>query len=244
MNNFKHITYMSNGRSSKVYKAFSVEMNREVVLKVIDKKYTIGAQNEVNILSTISNSSVPRLYEYIHTKKYHIIVMDLCNGQELFSVVNGKAVELTTLKTIFTDIAKTMASIHKNRIVHRDLKLENIIIGKFNYINIVDWGMAMVLPIGTDNCINNKISGTKYYISPEVLDGGRICFANDVWAFGVMIMICLKNIEPFLTIEDVFKMRPIYDGIPVDIISMLKKIFVPYTIRITFAEMLNEPWFK
>jgi calcium-dependent protein kinase len=151
---------------------------------------------EVEILKKLIHPNIMQIFEFFEDKKNFYIITEFCEGGELFD----KIVEKGTLnENEAADIMRQLLSavnyIHSNSIVHRDLKPENILLDtkKQNIIKIIDWGTARFYE---KNKKMNRISGTPYYIAPEVLNE-KYDEKCDVWSCGVIMYILLCGYPPF-----------------------------------------------
>ena len=155
-----------------------------------------------------------------------------------------------TAKVIFKQIIKALQYIHKKKIVHRDIKLDNILIDLTNTIKICDFGVSRILQPGD---IMYEHCGTPAYIAPEIFrDEGYEGYSCDVWSAGVTLYYMLAGIQPFKggKIEEMKKtiLKGIYD--PVEDISpeasdlIEKMLRLDPNKRITVEEILKHPWLK
>jgi calcium-dependent protein kinase len=148
----------------------------------------------------VDHPNIVKFYQVYRDKKYFHIVMELCNGEELFEHLTliGKFSEADAAK-IIKQILSAIKHLHDKNIAHRDLKPENIIFMHThdkNEINIklIDFGLSKIL--SKDKRIMMTKLGTPYYVSPEVLEGiyDKRC---DIWAVGVIAYILLSGTPPF-----------------------------------------------
>ena len=84
--------------------------------------------------------------------------------------------------------------LHNNNIMHRDLKLENLMLGKDGYLKIVDFGLVRVLRQGETS---DSIVGTPAYFAPEILKGERYDKTADFWSVGIIMYQMLTGVLPF-----------------------------------------------
>lgn len=134
-------------------------------------------EQELLVLMECDHPNIVKFYETYMDKKYYHIVMEFCEGGELFEhlISIGKFSEADAA-AIIKQILSAIRHVHEKNIAHRDLKPENIIFEKSssdssNKINIklIDFGLSKLLTI--DNQVMMTKLGTPYYVSPEVLEG-------------------------------------------------------------------------
>ena len=129
-------------------------------------------EREIDILKKTDHPHIIKYYATFHDEKYFHIVMEYCNGGELFErlTTTGKFDESRAKHTI-ENILKAISHLHSKDIIHRDLKPENLLFNKPGdtaEIKLIDFGLAK---FGANkNQLHTKV-GTPYYVSPEVLKG-------------------------------------------------------------------------
>jgi len=93
-------------------------------------------------------------------------------------------------------IARALEYCHRREIIHRDIKLENVMFGKDNQLKLIDFGLSA--NSFTDLSLKDEIVGTPYYVSPEMSEGrGQATQKTDVWSLGVLLYFLLTNEFPF-----------------------------------------------
>ncbi|OMJ77561.1 hypothetical protein SteCoe_22809 [Stentor coeruleus] len=158
-----------------------------------DKKSVI---NEVDILKTLDHPNILKIFEYFEDVRYYYIVMEYCPEGDLFDELErvGKFDEDSAAK-IMNQIFSSVNYIHNKKIVHRDIKLENILISskdKDLHLKLIDFNIATFF-MGKRL---SKFTGTSFYIAPEVIkeNYNEKC---DVWSCGVIMYLLLTGNFPF-----------------------------------------------
>lgn len=151
---------------------------------------------EVIILKRIKHKNVVRLFEYFETDKHLLFVIELCAGGDLLNYVRRRRrLKEDVAKCLFKQIIESLAYIHKKNILHRDIKLDNILLDSEGQVKICDFGVGKIVKKGekmTEQC------GTPAYIAPEILrDQGYYGFAVDIWSAGVVLYAMLYGTVPF-----------------------------------------------
>lgn len=224
------------------------------IIKHIDQEQE-KVQLEVDILSKLSHPNIMHIYEFYKDETQYYIVSEYCKGGDLFEVANEKGPfsEITAANIIRQTLSAICYS-HKNNVVHRDLRPENIMFdekGKNYIIKIIDWGNARYFK---DNKMMTSIDGNPYYMAPEVLSGlyNEKC---DVWSIGVILYILLCGYPPFNGSNDNEIMMNVKKGIvefPKEewgSVSPEAKNLIKKMLAINPRERLNadmclkEPWF-
>ena len=151
---------------------------------------------EVEILKKLVHPNIMQIFEFYEDKKNFYIITEFCEGGELFDKIVEKGyLSESDAAWIMKQLLSAVNYIHSNHIVHRDLKPENILLDtkKDNIIKIIDWGTARFFDKSKKM---NRISGTPYYIAPEVL-AEKYDEKCDIWSCGVIMYILLCGYPPF-----------------------------------------------
>lgn len=153
---------------------------------------------EFAILKQSNHQSVVRLYDTFETTKHICFVMELCAGGDLLTYVRKRR-KLTeeVAKYFFKQLIEGLAYLHHSKlIVHRDIKLDNILLDANGKIKIADFGVSR--QVATDTERMSEQCGTPAYIAPEILrDKGYEGFKVDVWSAGVCLYAMLIGTVPF-----------------------------------------------
>jgi serine/threonine protein kinase len=155
---------------------------------------------ETNLMKKLNHPNITKILELFEDKDYILIIMEYINGGNLFSFVKKRRkVSEKTAKFLFKQIILGIKHIHSHNIVHRDIKLENILIDLNNNIKICDFGIGRVLA-SPDQLLFDQC-GTPMYIAPEILlstkETGYKGFPVDIWSSGIALYILLSGTLPF-----------------------------------------------
>ncbi|XP_068174455.1 serine/threonine-protein kinase 33 isoform X2 [Antennarius striatus] len=164
-------------------------------------------EHEINILAQVNHAHIIHLQEVYCTSKMTYLVTELCAGGELKQLLQRKTffTEDET-RNIVRSLADAVVYLHKRNIIHRDLKLENILVknhdeddnSKIN-IKVTDFGLSVQTEgVGIDN-IMTEACGTLIYMAPEMLSGRGYSQWCDVWSVGVIMYMLLCGETPFVS---------------------------------------------
>ena len=173
-----------------------------IAIKSINKEYLSEEKqrnkimHEVGILLRLRHKSVVKLYETFETRRHIMLVMELCAGGDLLNFVRKrKKLDESVAKVIFKQIIDGIGYIHSKRILHRDIKLDNILLDGKGGVKIADFGVSKAVKKGE---IMFEQSGTPAYIAPEIIrDKGYKGFKADLWSAGVVLFALLYGTVPF-----------------------------------------------
>lgn len=208
------------GASGVVYKATDLSIaNLPVALKVFprtvanDPLSISRISREIEIAYKIRHQNVVRLFECIRDEHYFGFSMEFVEGDTLHTIMNKQGpLPFEKIARYTYQIASGLGAIHEKGVVHRDIKLENIVITKEGLAKIADFGVAgfskglelknkEVSEIEPDKMsktsMHNDVVGTLDYIAPEYLEFGRYDKRADIYALGVLMYEMISGRTPF-----------------------------------------------
>lgn len=191
------------GSYGEVFLCEHLRSNEKRAVKIIKKslirKFYLKKKeilNETIILKNLDHPNILKIFEYFEDEKKFYIVMEYCKDGDLLGELErvGKVNEETCAR-IMRQLMAGVAYIHGKSIVHRDLKLENVLISRFNdeiSIKIIDFNVATYLK---DKKLTS-VAGTAHYMAPEILQNSydEQC---DIWSCGVIMYVLLSHTFPF-----------------------------------------------
>ena len=199
---YKYGRIIGRGAFGKVNIGLNVLTGRIVAIKSFNKKNIINESSkkkilyETNLMRGLFHPSVTKILETFESENYMLIIMEYISGGNLQNFVKKrrKLCEKTA-KILFRQIIQGIKYIHSRGIVHRDIKLENILLDLNNIIKICDFGVGKLIK---PNTILKDQCGTPVYMAPEIIKGeGYHGFPVDIWSAGVALYIMLSGSLPF-----------------------------------------------
>lgn len=145
----------------------------------------------------MQHRNVIRLLETLETKADIFIVMEYASGGDLLSFMKKRrSVNEDEAKVIFRQVVNSVGHCHCRSVLHRDVKLDNILIDSSGRIKLCDFGISRII---TDHReIIREQCGTPAYISPEImLDKGYNGFKSDIWSLGIILFALVCGTLPF-----------------------------------------------
>ena len=186
----------SYGIVQKVRHKESGQIRAMKVFKRYSDSFAISIKEIENLLR-LDHPNIIKMFEYYYDQYNFYMIMEFCNGGELFDKVKEKGGKFKEEEAaiIMRTILKAVAYCHSKKIVHRDLKLENILFKgkKLDNLKIIDFGTGSLL---RENEIFKERIGTAYYIAPEVINR-KYNEKCDMWSLGVILYILLSGKPPF-----------------------------------------------
>jgi MAP/microtubule affinity-regulating kinase len=177
---------------------------RRVAIKIYDKNGLSDPQRkacidrEISIQKSLRHPNIVQLHEAINANNKLFLIMELVKGKSLVSYINskveGKLEELDAMQ-LFTQIAAGISYCHTNNIIHRDIKMANVLIDDEHNVKIIDFGFSVR---SADNHKLKVRCGTSSYMAPEVLMRKEYYGkAADVWSLGVLLFVMLAGRFPY-----------------------------------------------
>ncbi|XP_076879456.1 serine/threonine-protein kinase MARK1 [Brachyhypopomus gauderio] len=199
--NYRLLKTIGKGNFAKVKLARHVLTGREVAVKIIDKTQLNPSSlqklfREVRIMKILNHPNIVKLFEVIETEKTLYLIMEYASGGEVFDylVAHGRMKEKEA-RAKFRQIVSAVQYCHQKRIVHRDLKAENLLLDADMNIKIADFGFSNEFTIG------NKLDtfcGSPPYAAPELFQGKKYDGPEvDVWSLGVILYTLVSGSLPF-----------------------------------------------
>ena len=268
--NFSNFNILKNkqigqGAFSNVYLCENNVDKKNYACKLIPKKTVhengVGLDviyNEISIHEKIIHPNIVRMYNHYENDENIYCFLEYIEGETLYSKIKNNPSGLNEREAfkIFSQIIKAIKFLHNNKIIHRDIKLENFLIKKEKnkeIIKLCDFGWSVQL---TDELPKRVTTcGTFEYMSPELINEEPYDYCIDVWALGVLLYELLHGKTPFSSsdnndFEEIFKnvMKNNFK-IKESVSNNCKKLIMKFLKknpeeRININDVENESWFK
>lgn len=188
------------GAFSSVYKAKHIATNMDVAIKIIPKNILPEKifLRELSIMKTIIHPFCITLYEYFEDENNYNLIMEYVEGKTLLDFLNniGTSSPEYAARHFFCELISALDYLHNTcNIMHRDLKVENIMIDRYNNIRIIDFGLGNV--VDPQNQLLQTTCGSTCYAAPELFLGVPYTNKIDIWSSGVILYALLCGFLPF-----------------------------------------------
>lgn len=248
--NYSIIKLIGEGAFGKVYLANHRLTHTKVVLKTGDKTDP-NLVREVYYHRQFKHPHITRLYEVVVCEGKIWMVLEYCPGRELYDyVLSCGRVPIDEVKKLFAQIASAAFYAHSLNCIHRDLKLENILLDKRRNAKLSDFGF-------TRECQQRNfletVCGTTVYMAPELIQKQKYDgFKVDIWSLGIILYTMLYGQMPFDDEDEIktgYKIvneePPFREDIPQEAIALMRRLLskVP-SERPSCLEILNDPFLE
>ena len=263
--NYEIIKKIGSGPLGSVYKAKNVYLKNIVAIKIIKKSKDsnddeLNIKEQINILKKLSHPNIVKIYEFYITDNNYQLITEYCK-KEFFKYIKRSFTE-KQLAVIFYQILSGLSYLHEQKIIHRNIKLKNIMIlekeediiskEEYYWIKIVDFHTAEIFK-RNQKIINKNFNS--YFSSPEGLKNNYL-EKSDIWSVGIILHIALTGKVPFdgKTDEEInYKIANIpYNNLDPRLLAhssevkdLLEKLLEKdINKRFTANEALNHEWFQ
>ncbi|THV02653.1 Pkinase-domain-containing protein [Dendrothele bispora CBS 962.96] len=196
---------LGEGEFGKVKLGLHCQWGEEVAVKLIRRGNVDSAvrmskvEREIEVLRTLKHPNIVRLYDVIETDKYIGIIIEYASGGELFDhILAHRYLRERDAAKLFSQLISGVWYIHQKKIVHRDLKLENLLLDRHRNVIITDFGFANRFEHRADDLMQTSC-GSPCYAAPELVisEGLYVGSAVDIWSCGVILYAMLAGYLPF-----------------------------------------------
>ncbi|CCD17073.1 unnamed protein product [Trypanosoma congolense IL3000] len=256
---------LGSGGFGKVYYGHDKKHDEDVAVKVIEKGlvelYDIRpyVDREIEVMRKLHSPYVVKLLRVVESPVAFNIIMELAPNGELFDkIVNSERFDEPTARLYFQQLICVLHYCHNLGVVHRDLKAENLLLGKDNELKICDWGLSRYTREAAKDSNHlirfHSLAGSIDYQAPEVLNGrGYEGGACDMWSCGAILFFMLCGYLPFADTNDALTKQRILkceynrtnrylSAGASDLISHLLE--VKPEVRYSTADVIAHPWFR
>lgn len=256
LSNYKIGETLGIGSFGTVKIANHVLTGSRVAIKIMDRSQItkLGMEEkvslEIKILRLLQHPHVVRLYEVIDTGKKLYLVMEYIKEGELLDYIMKGRLSEEEARRLFQQIISGVEYCHRNMVVHRDLKLENLLLDSNYNVKIVDFGLSNFVRDG--HCLKTNC-GSPNYAAPEVVSGKPYAGPEvDVWSCGIILYALLCGTFPFDHSSIPFLFKIINAGVytlPNHLSALARDLIARMLVvdpvkRITIHDIRMHPWYQ
>ena len=190
---YKIYDEVGSGGIATVYVARDLKTNEMVAVKVIhphiakDPNTVKRFEREANLLMSLTDPHLVRVYDYGIEEDRHYLVMEYVGGRTLKAIIKEEGpLAVGRALDIAQQVAEGLSVIHQERVVHRDIKPQNLMVQTDGTVKVMDFGIARMADLSALTQ-SGFLVGTPHYISPEQAMGQRVDHRSDIYSLGVVL---------------------------------------------------------
>ncbi len=200
---YELVEFLGKGGMALVYRAIDQRTGHSVAVKILrpefnqDEEFLGRFEREATTASKMSHHNIVNLLDVGQDGEIRYLVMEYVRGRTLKEVIQQKgALPPAVAAQIGIRILSALQHAHKNGIIHRDIKPQNILVHSDGLIKVSDFGIARVAGSNTISH-NDSVMGSVHYFSPEQAQGKEVTFASDLYSAGVVLYEMMTGQPPF-----------------------------------------------
>ncbi len=199
---YKIIKKIASGGMADVFLGVDLKLDRKVAIKILsasnarDKNFVARFKGEAQILAGLNHPNIVQVYDWGEFNSSYFICMEYIEGENLKEIIEKKgAIPPDVVVDYAIQISGALHMAHKNNLIHRDIKPQNILITSEGRVKVTDFGIAKSM--NTDLTRTLNIMGTVHYISPEQAKGEVLDHRTDIYSLGIVLYEMLTADVPF-----------------------------------------------
>lgn len=202
MDQYTIVDLIGEGSFGKVYKCRVKGCGNVVAIKFISKKGKTekelrNLRSEIEILTKLNHNHIITVFDSFETETDFILVMECAHG-ELYEILqDDKRLPVDMVQQIAKQLVQALHYLHSNRIIHRDIKPQNILVGHNGIVKLADFGFARSMSYNT--MVLTSIKGTPLYMAPELVQEQPYNHSADLWSLGCILYELYYGKPPFYT---------------------------------------------
>src|SRR3972149_3568759 len=254
LSHYQILAHLGSGGFGDVYQATDTKLGRSVAIKLLPEEFNHDAervarfQREARVLASLNHTNIAAIYGFEESGGRNFLVMEFVPGETLAARIKRGPIPVEEALGIATQIAEALEAAHESEktIIHRDLKLANVMITPEGKVKVLDFGLAKAYapdPATADLSNSPTLSamatqkgvilGTAAYMSPEQAKGREVDRRADIFAFGAVLYEMLTG-RPVFDGEDVqdilgsvLKSEPDWTRLPSDVPPSIHRLLRP-----------------
>lgn len=202
-NRYELLEKIGEGGMAEVYKAKCHKLNRFDAVKILKKEFANDVElvekfkREATAVANLSDNNIINIFDVGTQGDINYIVMEYVKGKTLKQII-VENVRLSYERTIDIgiQIAKALDCAHRNNIIHRDVKPQNILVTEAGVVKVTDFGIAKA-PTSVTITNSNKVMGSAHYFSPEQAKGSFVDNRTDLYSLGIVLYEMITGKVPY-----------------------------------------------
>ncbi|HEY3055284.1 MAG TPA: serine/threonine-protein kinase, partial [Thermoanaerobaculia bacterium] len=207
---YEIISRIGAGGMGEVFRARDTRLGRAVAIKVLPSEFADDAarlqrfEQEARAASALNHPNIITVYDVGSVDHAPYLAMELVEGKSLRELIDHGPLPVRRIVDVGVQIADGLSKAHEAGIIHRDLKPENIMFSADGFAKILDFGLAKLTPLQSDDSKTVRrdstagtLLGTAGYMSPEQAAGEKVDFRSDQFSLGTILYEMASGARPF-----------------------------------------------
>lgn len=195
----KHI---GQGASGEVFVGTKKETGQIVAIKAMDMAIQPKKETIINEILVLKNASHPNIVNFVDAffeNNTLYVVMEYMEGGSLTDLIDAGEIPEPQISYICREVVKGLYHLHSKNIIHRDIKSDNILLGRNGEVKLTDFGFCAKL--SNENSKRATMVGTPYWMAPEIIKQQKYDNLVDIWSLGIMTIEMIEGEPPYLNEE-------------------------------------------
>ncbi len=208
---------IGSGESADTYKAHDKELNRTVAVKVLrqtsegNRAFSEQFHQEVQSAAGLNHPNIVQVYDSGTDEGKSYVVMELLEGQSLRTIIDKRGpLRSSDASSLTIQVCKALDHAHKNGVIHKDVRPQNIMVGKTGDVKVTDFAIAQ-----TSDQPSGMLLGAATYASPEKAEGKALVPQSDIYSLGIILYEMLTGHLPFVGADPSAVLRAQIDADPI-----------------------------
>ncbi|CAN8175233.1 unnamed protein product [Coccothraustes coccothraustes] len=188
---------LGGGGFGTVYKALDAATGQAVAVKEIELQHQ-GCEEVLKEILLLREKRNPNIVTYLESyllRDVVWLVLEYMDGGSLTDVVSTTTMAVGHMATVFRECLKGLAFLHANQVIHRDIKSDNILLGRDGSVKLADFGLCALLT--PEQRKRRSVVGTTYWMAPEVVRGEPYGPKVDTWSLGIVGIEMARGEPPY-----------------------------------------------
>lgn len=199
---------LGQGGMGAVYKAYDVDLNRTVALKLVRPELMVHPEamqrfkQELLLASKISHRNILRIHDLGEVAGTKFISMAFIDGSDLHRILQTEGkLNIERTLSITKQLCAALEAAHREDVVHRDMKPQNIMLDKDDHVYVSDFGLAKSIESEGGMTMTGELLGTPRYMAPEQIECKPVDGRTDLYALGLIMYEMLTGDVPFQAVS-------------------------------------------
>jgi serine/threonine protein kinase len=194
---------LGQGGMATVYKGYRADIDRYVAVKVLpphpglDQEFIERFRQEARTIARLQHPHILPLYDYGVQDDILYLIMAYIDGGSLADRIEEGGMRLSEVEKILRQVAGALDYAHRQGVIHRDIKPDNILLDKEGNALLADFGIAKLAEGGSNLTVTGGLVGTPAYMAPEQGSGDKVTGSADIYSLGVVVYEMLTGSKPY-----------------------------------------------